>query len=105
MTTKSNKTTLQDLMNSDRAVLIDFFAPWCGPCKMMDPVLKEVAEKNSGNMKVVKIDVDKNPSAAQALKVRGVPTLVLYKKGVQLWRQSGYMSAAQLQAQINPHLN
>ncbi|TVQ42127.1 MAG: thioredoxin [Saprospirales bacterium] len=105
MKTTSKKASLTDLINSDTPVLIDLFATWCGPCKMMDPVLKEVARKNTGNLQVVKIDVDKNPAAAQSLKVRGVPTLILFKNGKQLWRQSGYMSAAQLQATINANLN
>lgn len=105
MNTTSKKASLTDLINSDTPVLIDLFATWCGPCKMMDPVLKEVAKNNSGNLQVVKIDVDKNPAAAQSLKVRGVPTLILFKNGKQLWRQSGYMSAAQLQTTINANIN
>lgn len=105
MKTTSKKASLTDLINSDTPVLIDLFATWCGPCKMMDPVLKEVASNNSGKLQVVKIDVDKNPAAAQSLKVRGVPTLILFKNGKQLWRQSGYMSSTQLQTTIDANLN
>lgn len=105
METTAKKVSLNELINGDTPVLVDLFATWCGPCKMMDPVLKQLASKNAGKLQVVKIDVDKNPAAAQSLKVRGVPTLILFKAGKQIWRQSGYMSAPQLQTTIDAHLN
>lgn len=105
MKTTAKKASLSELIKSDTPVLIDLFATWCGPCKMMEPVLKQVANNNAGKLQVVKIDVDKNPAAAQSLKVRGVPTLILFVGGKQIWRQAGYMSAAQLQTTIDTHLN
>lgn len=94
----------KDIINSDQPVLVDFFAEWCGPCKTMSPILKEVAEKVQGNAKIIKIDVDKNQQAATAYKVRGVPTLILFKNGKQLWRQSGVVQTNELVNLINQHI-
>ncbi len=94
----------KDIINSDQPVLVDFFAEWCGPCKSMSPILKEVAEKVQGKAKVIKIDVDKNQQAATAYQVRGVPTLILFKNGKQLWRQSGVVEARNLVNLINQHI-
>lgn len=93
----------KELINSDLPVLVDFYATWCGPCKMMSPILEEVAAKMKGQVKIVKVDVDKNPNAAEAYQVRGVPTLILFKNGKQLWRQSGVIQANQLIQLINQH--
>ncbi len=92
--------TFQELLNSDTPVLVDITATWCGPCKMMAPELKKLVEMHGDNLKVIKVDIDKNPSAAQAYQVQSVPTLMLFLKGRQLWRQSGVMSAAQLSTLI-----
>ena len=92
--------SFQEILNNDTPVLVDFFAEWCGPCKMMAPELKKLADQQGENLRVLKVDVDKNPQAASHYSVRGVPTLILFKKGQQLWRQSGAMSAAQLSSII-----
>jgi thioredoxin 1 len=77
-------------------VLVDFSATWCGPCQTLAPILDQVAKKVGSKAKIVKIDVDKNQSLAGKLNVRGVPTLILYKNGSQVWRQSGVVPANQL---------
>ncbi|MGO2103657.1 MAG: thioredoxin [Psychroflexus halocasei] len=77
------------LIQSEVPVLVDFYADWCGPCKMLSPILKEVKEQLGDDVKIIKIDVDKNQSLAQKFQVKGVPTLIIYKKGEQKWRQSG----------------
>jgi len=86
----------QKLINSETPVLIDFSAEWCGPCKALAPILKQVAKATTGKAKIIKIDVDKNPEIAQQLSIRGVPTMIIYKQGKQLWRQSGVIQANEL---------
>lgn len=95
--------TFNEIINSDQPVLVDFFATWCGPCKAMSPILDDVAKQVQGKARVLKIDVDKNQQAATAYQVRGVPTLILFKNGKQLWRQSGVVDANQLVQIINQH--
>ncbi|WP_136666711.1 thioredoxin [Flavobacterium sp. H122] len=84
--------SFQNIINSDKPVLIDFFATWCGPCQMLTPVLKEVKDSMGERISVIKIDVDKNQELAAKYQVRGVPTMMLFQKGQQLWRQSGVLS-------------
>lgn len=81
-----------DLINSDTPVLVDFFATWCGPCQMLMPVLKEVKDNMGERVKILKIDVDKNKELATQFQVRGVPTMVLFQNGKQIWRQSGVLT-------------
>ncbi|HRT52941.1 MAG TPA: thioredoxin [Flavobacteriales bacterium] len=97
-------TTFQELIASDKPVLVDFFAVWCGPCQMMPPILNEFKGMMGEQATVIKVDVDKNPGVAQAYQVRGVPTLIIFKKGEPVWRRSGVMSAAQLKEAMMPHL-
>lgn len=92
-----------DLINSETPVLVDFFAEWCGPCKMMPPILDKLKQKMGDDVKILKIDVDKNPQLASNYRIQGVPTLMLFKEGKILWRQSGVLSAEQLESVIKQY--
>ncbi|RZS98671.1 thioredoxin [Cecembia calidifontis] len=88
--------TFSELISGEQPVLVDFFATWCGPCQMMQPILEDTARQLGEKIKIVKVDVDKNPLAASKFQVRGVPTLILFHKGQVIWRQSGVVPAHQL---------
>ena len=94
-------SNFSEIINQDKPVLVDFFAEWCGPCKMMSPILKEVKDELGEKIAIIKIDVDKNQYLASQYQVRGVPTFVLYKAGNQVWRQSGMIQKRELISIIN----
>ena len=85
-------SNFSNIINSEKPVLVDFFATWCGPCQMLAPILKEVKDSLGERISIIKIDVDKNQQIASLYQVRGVPTMILFQNGKQLWRQSGVLS-------------
>jgi len=92
-----------DIIGGSKPVLVDFSADWCGPCKMLAPILKQVKEQLGDAVKIIKIDVDKNQAIAAKFQVRGVPTMILFKEGEQVWRQSGVLQANQITQIIQQH--
>lgn len=104
--TKLSETTFQtEVLDSEQPVLVDFTAVWCGPCKMLDPVVKELAEDWDGKLKVTKLDVDHNPNIAMQYQVMGIPTLMLFVDGQPVERVTGYQPKDRLEKKISPHLN
>ncbi len=93
--------TLSQMIQSDKPVLVDFSAEWCGPCKMMAPVLKELKKDVKEDVTILKVDIDKNPQAAQLYNVQSVPTIIIFQKGAVKWRQSGVVGARELQQVLN----
>jgi thioredoxin 1 len=94
-------STFSELIKSDKPVLVDFSAEWCGPCTMMHPILEELKSRVGSEASILKVDVDKNPQAAAAFQIQGVPTLILFKHGKVVWRQSGVVPADYLEQIIN----
>ena len=96
--------SFSDIINSDKAVLVDFSAEWCGPCKMMVPILKEVKGMLGDEVTIIKVDVDMHKELASHYEIRGVPTLMIFKNSNVLWRQSGVVPAKQLESIIQQFL-
>ena len=98
------KGNFHKLINGEKPVLIDFHADWCGPCKALAPIIKEVAQEIGEKVRVIKIDVDKNQAIAQRYQVRGVPTLILFKDGEIIWRESGVATKHQIVTSVEEQL-
>lgn len=97
------KSSFNDIIQDDKAVLVDFFADWCGPCKMLAPILQDVKAELGEQVKIVKIDVDRNQALAAKYQVRGVPTMMIFKNGEQKWRQSGVLQKDEIVNIIKSH--
>jgi thioredoxin 1 len=100
METTNKPKSFSEILNGEKPVLVDFSADWCGPCKMMPPILKELKLLIGGELTILKVDVDKNPSLASSYQIQSVPTLILFQNGKVKWRQSGVVQARHLQQVI-----
>lgn len=98
------KSSFSKIITAETPVLIDFYADWCGPCKMLAPILQEVKETLGDQIKIFKIDVDKNQALASKFHVRGVPTMLLYNNGQQVWRQSGVLQKDEILKIVQPYV-
>ncbi len=104
MQTSPKKESFGEIIRGNTPVLVDFTAQWCGPCRMMKPILEQLHQRMGEKLRIIKIDIDQSPSAAQAFNVQGVPTLLLFHQGKQVWRQSGVLQAGQLEKIIEQNI-
>ena len=104
METENKKETFGEIIGGNKLVLLDFTAEWCGPCKMMKPILEELRQRMGDKIRILKIDIDRSPAVSDAFSIQSVPTLMLIQNGNILWRQSGVMHANQLERIINQFL-
>ncbi|MBK8955027.1 MAG: thioredoxin [Saprospiraceae bacterium] len=100
-----SKMNFKDLLEKENLVLVDFFTEWCGPCKMMAPIIEKVKSKSGSGVRIFKVDVDKNPSVIHQYKIMGVPTLILFKHGKIVWQHSGMISEQSLLQHIQSNSN
>ena len=101
----TDSTFQSEVLTSEQPVLVDFWATWCGPCRMVAPIVEEIAGEQGGKLKVAKVDVDQNPQVAQQFGVMSIPTLIVFKGGEAVERLVGYMPKAKLMQAIQPHLS
>lgn len=102
---KLSMSKFSEIINGDTPVLVDFYADWCQPCKMMAPILKQVKDSLGDKIKIIKIDTDKNPQLSERYNIRSIPTMILFKKGEQTWNNSGVMQANQLIENLKYYIN
>ena len=93
-----------DIIKNDKPTLVDFYAKWCGPCKIVHPILEDLKKQLGTQLVILKIDVDKNPAVANQFKIQSVPTLILFKEGEKIWRESGVIPISTLKAKIHTYL-
>jgi len=105
MSSDIKSKSFSEIIKGDTPVLVDFYADWCAPCKMMPPILKELKQKMGDSIHILKIDTEKNPDVAIRYNVRGIPNLILFKNGAVLWQQAGVIQAQQLQQIIEQKLS
>ena len=103
MQTANKKESFGEIINGSTPVLVDFSAEWCGPCRMMKPILQQLHQRMGEKIRIIKIDIDKSPAAAQTYNVQSVPTLIIFQNGKMLWRQSGVVQATHLEKIIEQH--
>jgi thioredoxin 1 len=99
----AEKKTFNDIINGDKPVLIDFYAEWCGPCKMMPPILSQLKSMTGDKASIIKIDIDKNPDVARMYRIQSVPTIAIFKRGQIIWKESGVRQAAELNNILSQH--
>jgi thioredoxin 1 len=98
MEAQNERKTFSEILHGEKPVLVDFSAEWCGPCKMMPPILKELKQLTGNKLTILTLDIDRNPKVAASYNIQSVPTMILFNKGKIKWRQSGVIPASQLKA-------